>query len=77
MQKYHGNVAEVLAAYNAGPQGSKAFREHGDDPAYLPKETRDYLARAQQMTLSGGRVIVTVYNNTGGNAIVQTAQVAH
>jgi hypothetical protein len=75
--RYHGNTAEVLAAYNAGPGVADRFAKSGDNPNTLPSETRAYLARAQAMPGYQPRITVTVLNNTGGNAIVQTAQVAY
>jgi len=62
-RKYHGNVAEILAAYNAGPKGSEAFRTHGDDPRYLPRETQKYITG-----MEGAHV--RIEDATGGNAVV-------
>jgi soluble lytic murein transglycosylase-like protein len=43
LQRYNGDVDSALAAYNWGP-GNVDKR-----PEYLPRETRDYLARVKQL----------------------------
>lgn len=43
LQRYGGNVDSALAAYNWGPGN---VDKH---PGYLPRETRDYLARVKQL----------------------------
>ncbi|HEY3987939.1 MAG TPA: lytic transglycosylase domain-containing protein [Acidobacteriaceae bacterium] len=60
-KKYNGNVEEVLAAYNWG-QGhlDKAIARHGGfDTSYLPRETRDYIARIESRM--GGDIHVSTY----------------
>jgi hypothetical protein len=60
--RYHGNVAEILAAYNGGPTAGDYLRDHGDRE--LPRgygETQAYLRRAG--------FDVTINNNTGGSAV--------
>lgn len=60
--RYHGNVAEILAAYNGGPTVGDYLRDHGDKQ--LPRgyeETQGYLRRAG--------FDVTINNNTGGSAV--------
>ena len=64
-KQYHGNVSEILAAYNQGEQGSAAYRNNGDNPAYLKPEGQKYIQGT-----SGMRVVIE--NNTGGNAIIST-----
>jgi Transglycosylase SLT domain len=64
--RYHGNRAEVLAAYNAGPTVGDYLRDHGDRE--LPRgygETQGYLHRAG--------IEVTINNNTGGSAVTTVA----
>jgi hypothetical protein len=43
--RYSGNTAEILAAYNAGPGRADRFRMAGDDFSVLPYETQKYLQR--------------------------------
>lgn len=69
VRRYHGNTAQVLAAYNAGPGRADRFRAAGDDPSVLPRETQGYLQRARGMQ-GYSPITVTVENNTGGNAAV-------
>lgn len=66
VRRYHGNTAEVLAAYNAGPGRADRFRAAGDNPAVLPRETQQYIDRAQHMQ-GYSPTVVTIENNTGGN----------
>jgi transglycosylase-like protein with SLT domain len=65
IKRYHGNVSEILAAYNAGPKRADDYRRAGDNPAVLPRETQKYIGGTQGMT-------VRIENNTGGNATVTT-----
>lgn len=78
-----GDVRKALAAYNWGPGNLQAdIRAHGADwERYLPQETSDYLrktTRGLEGVASAGnsRVLITIANNTGGNAIVSTQQLA-
>ena len=64
-KQYHGNVSEILAAYNQGEKGSEAYRASGDNPAYLKPEGRNYVAGT-----AGMRVVIE--NNTGNNAVIST-----
>lgn len=48
-KKYDGNRDDVLAAYNWGPAKVDKWIADGRDPAKMPKETRDYLARANAL----------------------------
>jgi len=73
VRRYHGNVDEVLAAYNAGPGRANRFRDAGDNAATLPGETQGYLSRAHAMTGYNAKVEIT--NNTGGNAVVSASQI--
>lgn len=45
MDKYDGDAAKVLAAYNAGPgRVDNLIKKHGDNwDLYLPRETKEYL----------------------------------
>ncbi len=61
-KKYHGNVTEILAAYNQGTGAGNAFHRSGDNPASLKPEGQKYIGGTQ-----GLRVVIE--NNTGGNAI--------
>jgi Transglycosylase SLT domain len=62
-RRYHGNLSEVMAAYNAGPGRADIFRNSGDSPNVLPRETQRYIAGTREVT-------IRVDNNTGGNAAV-------
>lgn len=74
-QRYKGNVAEELVAYNAGPGVADKFKKSGDNPNVLPAETRRYLEHALAIANKGsGGVKVVIQNNTGGNANVTVAQ---
>ncbi len=64
-KRYHGNVSEILAAYNGGPVRANEFRRAGDNPAVLPAETQKYIHGTAGLR-------VTIENNTGGNAIATT-----
>ncbi len=44
LDKY-GNLPHALAAYNFGPGNVDAWLKAGGDPAKLPQETRDYIAK--------------------------------
>lgn len=64
-QKYKGDLAKALAAYNWG-QGNldKDIAAHGKDWGnFAPKETQDYVRKI-------GGINITVSNNTGGSAQV-------
>ncbi len=75
-RRYKGNTDEILAGYNAGPGGANRFKKAGDNPSVLPGETQGYLNRAHGMTGYAPNVKIDVNNNTGGNAVVSTSQVA-
>lgn len=77
VRRYHGNVDEILAAYNAGPGRADKFRASGDNPSVLPLETQGYLARAHHMRSHAERVKVEVNNNTGANVIATVNGMAH
>ncbi len=64
-KKYHGNVTEVLAAYNQGTGAGNVFARSGDNPATLKPEGQKYINGTQGMK-------VQIENNTGGNAIIST-----
>ncbi len=68
-RRYHGNTAEILAGYNAGPGAADRFRNAGDNPRVLPRETQGYIDRATKMQ-GYTPIVVTVENTTGGNAAV-------
>lgn len=78
-KRYHDDLAEILVAYNAGPGRADEFARAGDNPNVLPAETRNYLAHALALQAGQrpGGVVVRIENNTGGNAVVSAAQVAH
>lgn len=65
-KQYHGNLMEELVGYNSKYAVQKSFVASGDDPRVLPSETQKYLARAT----------ILIQNNTGGNAVVSTSQLA-
>lgn len=44
-QKYGGNTDYILAAYNWGPGNTDKWIAAGADPAKLPEETRNYIAK--------------------------------
>lgn len=58
IRRYHGNTAEVLAAYNAGP--GRVDRILSGKENSLPRETQKY---------GNFGLTVTIDNNTGGNTI--------
>lgn len=62
-KKYHGNVSEILAAYNAGPGRANRFRAAGDNPSVLPRETQKYIGGTAGMRIQ-------IDNTTGGSANV-------
>ena len=69
IKRYHGNTAEILAAYNAGPVRADKMRTSGDNISNLPMETQKYVTRARGMD-GYAPTVVTIENNTGGNANV-------
>jgi hypothetical protein len=69
VRRYHGNTNEILAAYNAGPGVANRYRASGDNAGVLPRETQKYIDRAQHMQ-GYTPIVVSVENNTGGNAAV-------
>lgn len=79
--KYHNDMSQALAAYNWGEGNLDAdLKKHPNDwQTYLPKETRDYIARAQRgnpqaFSAQAPGVAITISNNTGGNAVVSASQ---
>lgn len=75
IKKYHGNVDEILAAYNGGQRRGNYLRDTGDQSG-LPNETQGYLNRAAKMGITPGTV-VKIENNTGGNTIITQNQLAN
>ena len=76
VRKYHGNLNEVLVAYNAGPGRANRYRDSGDNPAVLPAETQAYLRRAGAMH-GYQKVTIDINNNSGAqttNSAVQLNQ---
>lgn len=74
LARYHGNVAEALGAYNAGPGRMDAFLA---GKASLPSETRDYIAKVLARAGQTGDVTVgsIVIHVAGTNATPE--QIAH
>jgi hypothetical protein len=66
IQKYHGDVDSILAAYNAGEGRFDSFRAGKNS---LPLETQKYVTGAHHMT-GYAPTVVTIDNNTGGNVNV-------
>jgi hypothetical protein len=58
MDKYHGDPAKVLAAYNAGPGHVDALlKEHGADwYRHLPQETKSYVRNGLEKNFPAGRL---------------------
>lgn len=71
IRRYHGNTNEVLAAYNAGTRRGDAYAKSGDNLATLPGETQRYVTRARGLD-GYSPTVITIENNTGGNAVVST-----
>lgn len=68
VRKYHGNTAQVLAAYNSGPgREDKVLAGR----ATMPGETMRYVTRAQAME-GYAPTVVTIDDNTGGNVNIST-----
>jgi len=76
LNKYKGDIAAALAAYNWGEGNvDKLQAAHPNDwQNYLPKETRDYLAK--QITARSPGVAINIYDNTGGNVNVAASAFA-
>lgn len=70
---YNGDLRKALAAYNWGEGNvDQAIKRYRDDwMSHVPAETRNYVS--SQMGQSGGTRIV-IENNTGGSAVVSSAQ---
>lgn len=64
-KRYRGNVAEILAGYNAGPGRADKFAKSGDDISTLPAETRKYLVNSGYA--QPHPVELNVRDTTGGN----------
>jgi len=45
LDKYNGNKALALTAYNMGPGATDKWLANGADPAKLPRETREYVQK--------------------------------
>lgn len=58
MGRYHGNIRDVLVAYNAGPGRANRFIAGGRDVASLPLETQRYLAHAGSLGYGGALPII-------------------
>lgn len=52
--RYHGNVDDILVAYNAGPGRANTWIAHGRRTADLPRETQNYLAHSDKINGWGG-----------------------
>jgi hypothetical protein len=67
-QRYKGDLAAMLAAYNWGPTNVDRVRaQHPADwMRYLPAETQNYVGRG---------MVLTINNQTGGSATVAGSQV--
>lgn len=52
--KFDGDQAAILVAYNAGPGRARRWLAANKDPSVLPEETRKYLSRAGLLDDSGG-----------------------
>lgn len=52
--RYKGDRDAILAAYNAGPKAADAFLAAGRDASVLPRETRNYLTRANSFVNEPG-----------------------
>lgn len=77
LKKYHGDIADVLAAYNMGTGNFDKVRgQHPNDWInYVSPETKNYVAQGTKMT-GGPGVLINVNNNTGGSASVSVSQLA-
>lgn len=89
LKEFHGNVAQALAGYNWGEGNvERDIKQYGDKwRDHLPEETKAYVSRILQ-AISGAvtprnqmtaqrapqHVQVHIHNETGGNAVMSTAQ---
>jgi hypothetical protein len=63
--RFHGNVTEILAAYNQGSGAGNVFARSGDNPATLKPEGRKYIQGSTG-------VHVTIENAAGSSFVTQT-----
>lgn len=80
--RYHGDIAKVLAAYNYGEgRLDKLISEHPKDwGQQLPRETRQYLMNANPLLAAYGspiRVDVTIHSPPGTSATATVNALAH
>jgi soluble lytic murein transglycosylase-like protein len=79
IKQFGGDYQKAAAAYNWGPGNlQKAIDANGADwKRFSPPETQRYVDEvARGKGVPAGAVSVIIQNNTGGNAIVSTSQVA-
>jgi soluble lytic murein transglycosylase-like protein len=86
LSRFHGNLEEAVAAYNAGPGTvQRDLAKYGADwRAYLPQETRRYIGSVlggvggmqQAHQFKDRSVTIKIENRTGGNATVSVSQLA-
>lgn len=83
LTQFGGDQAKAAAAYNWGPGNlQKDIDTYGADwKKHLPSETQNYVNQVAQSPThrqaeQSGQITVRIENNTGGNAIVSTSQVA-
>lgn len=77
LKRYGGNVAQALAAYNAGPgRVDAAIKSGGDWLARLPQETRDYVPAILNRYQAGGGAPARITLQDLGDTLRQDPRLA-
>lgn len=70
--RYKGNTAQILAAYNAGPQIGDYLRDHGKLPYYRPSDGGNWDRNQTQGYLDRAGFKVTIENPAGSSVTTQS-----